>query len=73
MSVLERIAEYVAGADPGALSAEQTEALAIHVLDAVGAMIAGRATPEGAARHGRRVEKITAIERRYAKKPEEGK
>ena len=31
------------------------------------------ATPEGAARHGRRVEKITAIERRYAKKAGEGK
>jgi ribose 5-phosphate isomerase B len=31
------------------------------------------ATPEGAARHGRRVEKITAIERRYAKKAEDGK
>ncbi len=35
--------------DPNSLSAEETEALGIHVLDALGAMIAGRATPEGAA------------------------
>ena len=31
------------------------------------------ATPEGAERHGRRVEKITRIERRYASKREEKK
>ena len=30
-------------------------------------------TPEGAARHGRRVDKITGIERRYASKGEEKK
>ncbi len=49
MSVLERVAEYVAGLDPNSLSADETEALGVHVLDALGAMIAGRATPDGAA------------------------
>ncbi len=49
MSVLERMAGYVNRADAGTLSAEETEALGLHLLDGLGAMIAGWATPEGAA------------------------
>ena len=49
MAVLERMAEFVTRADVGTLSAEETEALAVHLLDGLGAMIAGWATPEGAA------------------------
>ncbi len=49
MSVMERMAEYVTRADADTLSAEETEALRIHLLDGVAAMIAGWETPEGAA------------------------
>ncbi len=49
MAVLERMAEFVTRADAGTMSAEETEALAVHLLDGLGAMIAGWATPEGAA------------------------
>ncbi len=49
MSVLEQMADYVARADTATLSAEESAALGVHLLDGLGAMIAGWATPEGAA------------------------
>ncbi len=47
MTVLERIAEWISAKGDEALSKNIRERLAIHVLDAVGAWIAGRATAEG--------------------------
>jgi 2-methylcitrate dehydratase PrpD len=47
MTVLEQIAERIAVPNERALSATVRERLAVHLLDAVGAWIAGRATDEG--------------------------
>jgi len=47
MTVLERMAEWISAKGDEELSKNIREQLAIHVLDAVGAWIAGRATAEG--------------------------
>jgi 2-methylcitrate dehydratase PrpD len=47
MTVLERMAEWISARGDEALSKNIRERIAIHVLDAVGAWVAGRATEEG--------------------------
>lgn len=52
MSVLEQIAAYVAGVRYDALASPERDALKIHLLDTMGAMIAGHATPEAGVMRG---------------------
>jgi len=48
MTVLERMGEWASAAGAGSLPQAARQQLAVHLLDAVGAWIAGRATEEGA-------------------------
>lgn len=48
MTVLDQLAEQLTAIPPQALPASTAERLGIHLLDSVGAWIAGRATEEGA-------------------------
>jgi 2-methylcitrate dehydratase PrpD len=50
MTVLEQIGEWVAATD--AVPTKTRDRLGIHVLDTVGAWVAGRATEEGAMLQG---------------------
>jgi 2-methylcitrate dehydratase PrpD len=49
MNVLARLAEFVHGFEPGTLTEADRGHLALHVLDSLGAMLAGSGTQEGRA------------------------